>query len=79
MRTPTKGSSAPFAVPGADVRAGRVFAYFQGPDGRWVPCGDYADEEEAVRVAQAEAPEGVTIITTRGRHGELCLYTTSNQ
>ena len=63
-----------FAVPEADVQAGRVYAYFCGPDGRWVPCGDYADEDEAVRFAQAEAPEGVAVTAERGRRGELYLY-----
>jgi len=62
-----------FAVPGADVQAGRMFAYRQAPDGRWVPCGDYANEDEAVRCAQAEAPEGVTITASRGKPGELYL------
>jgi hypothetical protein len=46
-----------FAVPAAGVQAGHVIAYFCGPDGRWAPSGDYADEEEAVRFARAEAPK----------------------
>jgi hypothetical protein len=41
------------------------------------PSGDFADEEEAVRFAQAEAPEGVKIEANRRRHGELCLQPTA--
>ena len=55
------------------IQAGRVYAYFCGSDGRWVPVGDFADQNEAVRFAQAEAPEGVTIEASRGWHGELYL------
>ena len=67
-----------FAVPADDIRAGRVFAYFCGPDGCWLPVGDYAGEGKAVRFAQVEAPKGVTIEAARGRHGELYLVPTGS-